>query len=372
MGNANVSTNGNGKENGIRKKVLKKAAMLATVASITGACAVGGQKPKESEALIGCIIMAVVSAVGIASSVATSVYETESAKNMQNQAIAEQKRQEEEARKQAEEEARRQAEEEARRQAEEAERARVEAALQSGTHNVRLQEQDEEQGKTIDISSADNSAVLEQQQQEALARARKRNSIKRPVAPPTDVNVGGFGVDDEEEVQENISSDILENEIDEEIISEDISDIQEEVYEEQETQEYEEVTDEESGDSSGSNIVRFSLDDLSFENNDGEDGVTNVKEELIAHGFGMVNEDYNDYVEIDENTLMSDEEAENHRLVKEGALTAEDIILLDFGIRNGTITEEVVNIMYESGEISDEYYEAAMELIFEIYEELSE
>ena len=148
----NVS--GNGKENTLRKKVLKKAAMLATVASITGACAVGGQKPKESEALIGAIIMAIVAGVTTAASIGQSVYETESAKNMQNQAVKEQKRQEEEARKQAEE---------ARKQAErEAEEARIQAALEDPNYNVRLQEQDEEEGKTIDMSSADNSAVLEQ------------------------------------------------------------------------------------------------------------------------------------------------------------------------------------------------------------------
>ena len=78
-----------------------------------------------------------------------------------------------------------------------------------------------------------------------------------------------------------------------------------------------------------------------------------------------------DYVEVDEDMLMSEKDAQNHRLVEEGFLSAEEIILLDFGIRNGTINEDVLNSMYESGEVSDEYYEGAMELLFEIYEELS-
>ena len=383
MGNVNVS--GNGKENALRKKVLKKAAMLATVASITGACAVGGQKPKESEALIGAIIMAIVAGVTTAASIGQSVYETESAKNMQNQAVKEQKRQEEEARKQAEE---------ARKQAErEAEEARIQAALEDPNYNVRLQEQDEEEGKTIDMSSADNSAVLEQQQQEAMARARRRNSIKRPTAPPKDVNVGGFGV--EEEVEEVVTEDIVNNEeevveevvtedivnneeeVVEEIVTEDIVNNEEEIVEEIVTEDIvnneEEVvedivdddviyTDEGYGEfvesDSESNIVRLSLKDVDF----GSDEFNGVIEQITTGG---------DYVEVDEDMLMSEKDAQNHRLVEEGFLSAEEIILLDFGIRNGTINEDVLNSMYESGEVSDEYYEGAMELLFEIYEELS-
>lgn len=335
MGNVNVS--GNGKENALRKKVLKKAAMLATVASITGACAVGGQKPKESEALIGAIIMAIVAGVTTAASIGQSVYETESAKNMQNQAVKEQKRQEEEARKQAEE---------ARKQAErEAEEARIQAALEDPNYNVRLQEQDEEEGKTIDMSSADNSAVLEQQQQEAMARARRRNSIKRPTAPPKDVNVGGFGV--EEEVEEVVTEDIVNNEeeVVEDIVDDDVSYTDES---------YEEFVESDSE----SNIVRLSLKDVDF----GSDEFNGVIEQITTGG---------DYVEVDEDMLMSEKDAQNHRLVEEGFLSAEEIILLDFGIRNGTINEDVLNSMYESGEVSDEYYEGAMELLFEIYEELS-
>lgn len=331
----NVS--GNGKENTLRKKVLKKAAMLATVASITGACAVGGQKPKESEALIGAIIMAIVAGVTTAASIGQSVYETESAKNMQNQAVKEQKRQEEEARKQAEE---------ARKQAErEAEEARIQAALEDPNYNVRLQEQDEEEGKTIDMSSADNSAVLEQQQQEAMARARRRNSIKRPTAPPKDVNVGGFGV--EEEVEEVVTEDIVNNEeeVVEDIVDDDVSYTDES---------YEEFVESDSE----SNIVRLSLKDVDF----GSDEFNGVIEQITTGG---------DYVEVDEDMLMSEKDAQNHRLVEEGFLSAEEIILLDFGIRNGTINEDVLNSMYESGEVSDEYYEGAMELLFEIYEELS-
>ena len=363
----NVS--GNGKENTLRKKVLKKAAMLATVASITGACAVGGQKPKESEALIGAIIMAIVAGVTTAASIGQSVYETESAKNMQNQAVKEQKRQEEEARKQAEE---------ARKQAErEAEEARIQAALEDPNYNVRLQEQDEEEGKTIDMSSADNSAVLEQQQQEAMARARRRNSIKRPTAPPKDVNVGGFGV--EEEVEEVVTEDIVNNEeeVVEEIVTEDIVNNEEEIVEEIVTEDIvnneEEVVEDIVDDDvsytdesyeefvesdSESNIVRLSLKDVDF----GSDEFNGVIEQITTGG---------DYVEVDEDMLMSEKDAQNHRLVEEGFLSAEEIILLDFGIRNGTINEDVLNSMYESGEVSDEYYEGAMELLFEIYEELS-
>ena len=383
----NVS--GNGKENTLRKKVLKKAAMLATVASITGACAVGGQKPKESEALIGAIIMAIVAGITTAASIGQSVYETESAKNMQNEAIKEQQRQERAAR-EAEERAKKEAEEQARREAEE---ARIKAALEDPNYNVRLQEQDEEEGKTIDMSSADNSAVLEQQQQEAMARARRRNSIKRPTAPPKYVNVGGFGV--EEEVEEVVTEDIVNNEeevveevvtedivnneeeVVEEIVTEDIVNNEEEIVEEIVTEDIvnneEEVvedivdddviyTDEGYGEfvesDSESNIVRLSLKDVDFDS----DEFNGVIEQITTGG---------DYVEVDEDMLMSEKDAQNHRLVEEGFLSAEEIILLDFGIRNGTINEDVLNSMYESGEVSDEYYEGAMELLFEIYEELS-
>ena len=383
----NVS--GNGKENTLRKKVLKKAAMLATVASITGACAVGGQKPKESEALIGAIIMAIVAGITTAASIGQSVYETESAKNMQNEAIKEQQRQERAAR-EAEERAKKEAEEQARREAEE---ARIKAALEDPNYNVRLQEKEEEEGKTIDMSSADNSAVLEQQQQEAMARARRRNSIKRPTAPPKDVNVGGFGV--EEEVEEVVTEDIVNNEeevveevvtedivnneeeVVEEIVTEDIVNNEEEIVEEIVTEDIvnneEEVvedivdddviyTDEGYGEfvesDSESNIVRLSLKDVDFDS----DEFNGVIEQITTGG---------DYVEVDEDMLMSEKDAQNHRLVEEGFLSAEEIILLDFGIRNGTINENVLNSMYESGEVSDEYYEGAMELLFEIYEELS-
>ena len=383
----NVS--GNGKENTLRKKVLKKAAMLATVASITGACAVGGQKPKESDALIGAIIMAIMMGVTAAASVGQSVYETESAKNMQNQAIKEQQRQERAAR-EAEERAKKEAEEQARREAEE---ARIKAALEDPNYNVRLQEKEEEEGKTIDMSSADNSAVLEQQQQEAMARARRRNSIKRPTAPPKDVNVGGFGV--EEEVEEVVTEDIVNNEeevveevvtedivnneeeVVEEIVTEDIVNNEEEIVEEIVTEDIvnneEEVvedivdddviyTDEGYGEfvesDSESNIVRLSLKDVDFDSHE----FNGVIEQITTGG---------DYVEVDEDMLMSEKDAQNHRLVEEGFLSAEEIILLDFGIRNGTINEDVLNSMYESGEVSDEYYEGAMELLFEIYEELS-
>ena len=352
----NVS--GNGKENTLRKKVLKKAAMLATVASITGACAVGGQKPKESEALIGAIITAIIMGITTAASVGQSVYETETAKNMQNKAIKEQQRQERAAR-EAEERAKKEAEEQARREAEE---ARIKAALEDPNYNVRLQEKEEEEGKTIDMSSADNSAVLEQQQQEAMARARRRSNIKRPTVPPKDVNVGGFGVE-EEVVEEVVTEDIVNNEeeIVEEIVTEDIVNNEEEVVEDIVDDDVI-YTDEGYGEfvesDSESNIVRLSLKDVDFDSHE----FNGVIEQITTGG---------DYVEVDEDMLMSEKDAQNHRLVEEGFLSAEEIILLDFGIRNGTINEDVLNSMYESGEVSDEYYEGAMELLFEIYEELS-
>ena len=352
----NVS--GNGKENTLRKKVLKKAAMLATVASITGACAVGGQKPKESEALIGAIITAIIMGITTAASVGQSVYETETAKNMQNQAIKEQQRQERAAR-EAEERAKKEAEEQARREAEE---ARIKAALEDPNYNVRLQEKEEEEGKTIDMSSADNSAVLEQQQQEAMARARRRSNIKRPTVPPKDVNVGGFGVE-EEVVEEVVTEDIVNNEeeVVEEIVTEDIVNNEEEVVEDIVDDDVI-YTDEGYGEfvesDSESNIVRLSLKDVDFDSHE----FNGVIEQITTGG---------DYVEVDEDMLMSEKDAQNHRLVEEGFLSAEEIILLDFGIRNGTINEDVLNSMYESGEVSDEYYEGAMELLFEIYEELS-
>ena len=351
MGNVNVS--GNGKENSLRKKVLKKAAMLATVASITGACAVGGQKPKESDALIGAIIMAIMMGVTAAASVGQSVYETESAKNMQNQAIEEQR-------------AAREAEERARKEAEE--QARIKAALEDPAYNVRLQEKDEEEGKTIDMSSANNAGILEQQQQDAMARARKRNNIKRPIAPPTGVNVGGFGVEEEvvEDIvnnEEEVVEDIVNNEEEavEDVATEDIVNDEEETVEDIVDDDVS-YTDEGYGESvesdSESNIVRLNLKDFDFDNEE----FNGVIEQITTGG---------DYVEVDEDMLMSDEDAQNHRLVEEGFLSVEEIILLDFGIRNGTINEDVLNSMYESGEVSDEYYEGAMELLFEIYEELS-
>ena len=227
------------------------------------------------------------------------------------------------------------------------------------------------------MSSANNAGILEQQQQEAMARARRRNSIKRPTAPPKDVNVGGFGV--EEEVEEVVTEDIVNNEeeVVEEIVTEDIVNNEEEIVEEIVTEDIvnneEEVvedivdddviyTDEGYGEfvesDSESNIVRLSLKDVDFDS----DEFNGVIEQITTGG---------DYVEVDEDMLMSEKDAQNHRLVEEGFLSAEEIILLDFGIRNGTINEDVLNSMYESGEVSDEYYEGAMELLFEIYEELS-
>ena len=168
---------------------------------------------------------------------------------------------------------------------------------------------------------------------------------------------------EEEVVEEIVTEDIVNNEeeIVEEVVTEDIVNNEEEVVEDivdddvsYTDESYEEFVESDSE----SNIVRLSLKDVDF----GSDEFNGVIEQITTGG---------DYVEVDEDMLMSEKDAQNHRLVEEGFLSAEEIILLDFGIRNGTINEDVLNSMYESGEVSDEYYEGAMELLFEIYEELS-
>ena len=347
MGNSNV-------QNSSRKNILKKAAMLATVASITGAIGVGSQKPKESEALIGAIIGIISTVVSVGAGIGSSVAESNAQK---------------EARRQAEAEARRQAEEERRR----AEQEAREKALASAEHNIRVQQQEqasEEVGKEINISAADNSALSEQQQQSATSSFS--SSINRPTSVPKDINVGGFGAPAEvtEQKVENIES--VENEgnavqdeteaITQDVINESLDTV--------ENNEYELSLN--SMNEIESNIVRFSIDDLELEDTFSDvDSSSVVYEDVVAHGLGIVGgEDNNvEYVEIDESNLMSDEEAEQHILVQEGIFTSEDVILLDFGIRSGAITQEVLNIMYENQEISDEYYEGAVILMAQIYDE---
>lgn len=351
------------KENSARKKILKKAAMLATVASITGACAVGGQKPKESEALIGAIIAAITTVVSIGASIGQSVSDGVQASNE---------------RAAAEEEARRQAEE-ARRQAEE---ERIRAALESAEHNVRLNKTEESAGKTIDMSSADNSAVLEQQQQEAMARARRRSNIKRPTAPPKDVNIGGFGVEDEEEIVNDnftgdteVSNEVLEdNSYDQEENNNDYvtddqrnGDIDQDYMDNQvEDVDYEEDTDvndvsEREEENNNSNVIKFNLNELGIDSNvSSKLNYDNKNKEI--EGFDIYTDDEG-YVEFDESMLMLESDAEEHLLVKTGMLTAEELILLDFGVRSGAITIDILDTMYESGDISDEYYEGAVRFI---------
>lgn len=355
MGN----TKGIEKENSARKKILKKAAMLATVASITGACAVGGQKPKESEALIGAIIAAITTVISIGASIGQSVSDGIQASNE---------------RAAAEEEARRQAEEERRL----AEEERIRAALESADHNVRLNKTEESPNKIIDISSADNSAVLEQQQQEAMARARKRSNIKRPTAPPKDVNIGGFGVEDEEEIiNDNLSEEIDNSVLEDNIYNqeEDNSDYNSDDYidenienQEEEINYSEETVDDnkQEGDTISSNIVKFNLNELGIEGNVSSK-LNYDNQNKVVEGFDIY-EDDEGYVEFDESMLMLESDAEKHLLVRTGMLTAEELILLDFGVKSGAITIDILSTMYENGDVSDEYYEGAMKFIEELNE----
>lgn len=366
MGNVNANSN----DKTMREKVLKKAAMLATVASITGACAVGAQQPKESKALIGAIIGIITTVVSVGAGIASSV-----------QSGVAQSEQDRQARLQAEEEER------ARKQAEEEERIRV--ALESSENNVRVAQQISAQAesantaKEIDISIANNDELMAK----SASRVSMHTTGVNRVTGPKDINVGGFGSSDEVVESEEISQSEDENILveNEEMNVENIEN--ENIYEE--TQEISNETPRGSlvnisstsnSNESSSNIVRFSLSDLeadeNFSSNSGSDV---VKEEVVVHGVGLV-DGYNsdsqiqedEYVEIDESMLMSVEDAENHILVQEGFLTAEDLIILDFGIRNGAIDQEIIDTMYENGDISDEYYEGAIELMNEIYEELSQ
>lgn len=373
-----------------RKKILKKAALLATAASITGAVTVGGQKPKESDALIGLIVTLVTTVVSVGAGIAQTAVSAD-----------QQWRAEEAAKKQAEEEAR---------------QAKIREQLEnSSEHNVRVnQEAEEETGKEIDISIANNADLVNQGSQGSRSNGVKTNSgkLNKPPAPPKGIQVGGFGVEDEveeEEVVENISEEVEENvELNEEVDNTEKQDEVKDVTNETKPPVIHTTTGE-TTQTNGNNKVenttqnttnriesnkqetqnkkpQNSLKDhtnktgnsttpkfeLSFEenSNDLSDEENVVYEDLVAHGVGVVGEFLSeDAVEFDESMVMDEETALNHRLVQEGYLTSEELILYDYGIRVGAIDENILNTMYENGEISDESYAGAIELMYEIYEE---
>ncbi len=95
-----------------------------------------------------------------------------------------------------------------------------------------------------------------------------------------------------------------------------------------------------------------------------DDGI--IYEEILINSGTNKNKYDGVEVGVSDDMLMSTEDAENHHLVKDGYLSAEDLILLDFAIRSGAITGEILDIMYDNGDISDEYYGAGLSLIEEI------
>lgn len=372
-----------------RKKILKKAALLATAASITGAVTVGGQKPKESDALIGLIVTLVTTVVSVGAGIAQTAVSAD-----------QQWRAEEEAKKQA---------------AEEARQAKMREQLEnSSEHNIRVnQEVQEEVGKEIDISIANNADLANEGSQGSRSNGVKTNSgkLNKPPTPPKGIQVGGFGVADEveEEVVENISEEVEETvELNEEVGNTEIQDEVADVTNETKPPVIQTTTGETTH-TNGNNKVenttqntinktesnkqetqnkkpQNSLKDhtnktetsttpkfeLSFEedSSDLNDEENVVYEDLVAHGVGVVGEFLSeDAVEFDESMVMDEETALNHRLVQEGYLTSEELILYDYGIRVGAIDENILNTMYENGEISDESYAGAIELMYEIYEE---
>jgi len=199
MGTTNINKNN---EQSKRKGILKKAALLATVASITSAAAIGNQKPKESEALIGAIFGVISTVIGVATGIGQGVAETVAQRN---------------ARKQAEEEARRQAEEEKRRAEEERMRQLLET---SSDHNVRLSAQEEEdESKVINISVADNTSLQGAQSAQSM---RSKGNLQKPSSPPKGIHVGGFGAVEEDDTQiENI---VTENEVLDESVYDEMED----------------------------------------------------------------------------------------------------------------------------------------------------
>ncbi|AID45291.1 Helicase related protein [Candidatus Arthromitus sp. SFB-mouse-SU] len=398
MGNVNVSTKADQSK---RKGILKKAALLATVASITSAAAIGNQKPKESEALIGAIIGIVSTVIGVATGIGQTAAD-----------IVSQQKAAEEARR-AEEEARRQAEEQARQ-----ERMREQLET-SAEHNVRLAEQEVSDSKEINISIADNSSLQESQ---ALGHAmRSKGGLQKPSSPPKGINVGGFGASDEVEENDEIQNIVEEDASDEyveEIVDDFVEEIHDEVVEESlqesfdvdnsvdesyesnegevvETKKTETITKKinlnknsliqsnkksptkvetnvsnngisidignslDDEDDSPSNVIRFDINEK-----EDDDGI--IYEEILINSGTNKNKYDGVEVGVSDDMLMSTEDAENHHLVKDGYLSAEDLILLDFAIRSGAITGEILDIMYDNGDISDEYYGAGLSLIEEI------
>lgn len=405
MGNINIKS-----DEGKRKKILKKAALLATAASITSAISVGNQKPKESEALIGAIIGVVTTLVGIGGSVAQGVLQSE-----------------------AEKKAQREAEEEERRRQEQ---ERMQHQLDtSSEHNVRVNqtEEEEEVGKEINISVADNSSVSGNDQD--LSSIRNSGGLQKPPSPPKGIHVGGFGEDSQEDNKEQMiqNNEAYQNEhsnleeIKENVATPDVQEPQENLT--QNIQEYKEekpqvnnsikgevphkdtqIKPPKNDNTTNVNINNNTNKDESKENNniikkplnintnssgsitidlggkdesdipsnmikfditekEDDDGV--IYDEIIVSGGRSLSNKIDDMeFEIDDSMLMDLEEAEEHYLVQEGFLSVEDLVLLDFGIRNGSITSDILFIMYENGDITHEYYEASMELYDEIQEEL--
>lgn len=334
-----------------RKKLYKKAAVLAAIATITGVASTAHQKAEKSEAILGAIIAVATTLISVGSGVAGSV--------QQSKAQAEQERLEREERERLERE-------EKERLAREAEEQRIAEALRNPENDVRLQEKldqesrQNEAGKVINMNIADNTNLAEEIEQQSTS-SRANGILNRPVSPPKDIQVGGFGVDVDEDEEEDIeaveqvvyeSVDVEDTEYleeDEEVALNDSDDIYEDDL----------VEDEESD----SNIVRFSLNDLKIGDEENDEQLS----ELITQ-----TESEDAYAELDLSALMSQEDAMNHELVQSGLLSAEDVILLDFGIRNGSINEEVINGMYEQGLITDGYYEGAYYLMESIYGEYVE
>ncbi len=367
----------------VREKVLKKAAVLATVASITGACAIGGQQPKESKALIGAIIGIITGIVSVTTGVATAVQDGVSQ--------AEQARQ---AKLQAEEEAR------LRREAEEQERIRV--ALESSGNNVRIDQQLQQDTETsstvkeIDISIANNDELMSNNS----SRVSMYTTGINRVSIPKGISVGGFGASSSSEKntsdKDNVNS--AENnqttiEDGQNVDSADKNDnsIVDDVVNDNIQEDVSEISDSDVNDMGtisggvtsgsntiGSNIVRFNIKDLDIDDGFSGNSISDiVKEEVFAGGLGLIDgydssSEEEEYVEIDESMLMSEEDAQEHMLVKEGLLSVEDLIILDFGIRSGAINEEILSAMYENGDINDEYYKGAISLMNQIYDEIAQ
>ena len=337
MGNSNAI--GDSKQKSLRKGILKKAAILATVAAVTGAAATAQQKAQKSEALVGLIFTVVSTVVGTVGSIAGGI----AGNNAE----------------------RRQAEEERRRQEEEERQARIREALESAEHNVRLQETEEDNvnDKKVDISVSDNSAIIEEN---SLSQYSSRTNLNRPKVVKG-INTGGFGVTAEEETKTGISEIEEVDEILDEVIDDTVEEIETE----------DEEVDNKYGDlnaaqSTPSNIVRFTLDDLELED-DYSDSIDTIYEEVFAHGVGVIGNNENigedNYLEIDESLLMSEDEAKEHPLVQQGIIDYENLILLDFGMRNGTIDGEILSMMYESGEITEECHNALVEMMESINSE---